>query len=57
MKVNVLKEFTGYPAGVKTVFQTGHQQIAKAYVAEANLVPKGLVEPLPVSDTSLEKPA
>ncbi len=43
MKVKVLKEFTGYPNGKKTVFATGEQTIDAAYVKSARLKEKGLV--------------
>lgn len=47
MDVKVLKEFTGYPDGVKTrgkVYRKGNATIPDAYVKEAKLIEKGLVK-------------
>ena len=43
MKVDVLKAFTGYPAGVKTPFEVGETEMPKAFVEGSKLVEKGLV--------------
>lgn len=52
MPFKVLKEFTGYPDGKKTLFvKDSTVEISTAYVDEAKLTKKGLVRKLPAQDT------
>ena len=44
MKVKILRSFTGYPNGKRKDFQEGSDDLPKAFVDEANLVSKGLIE-------------
>lgn len=51
MQVKVLKEFTGYPGGKKTLFAKDSKvEVSTSYVDEAKLIKKGLVRKLPAQD-------